>query len=48
MIQYLRFFLLMAAGLAVSAGNLWADDASKATPVPAKPAKTDSPTVSRP
>ena len=45
MIQYLRFFLLMAAGLAVSAGNLWADDASKATPVPAKSAKTDSPTI---
>lgn len=50
MIQYLRAFLLLAVGLAVSAGNLWADDASKATPVAgapsaSKPAKTDSPTI---
>ena len=52
MIQYKRAFLLLAAGLAVSAGNLWADDKAPAstTPVAAtaaapKAAKQDSPLI---
>ena len=51
MIQYKRAYLLFAAGLALTAGKVWADATPVTTPAPAatavsKPAKADSPTVS--